>query len=116
MKSVDLALIAAGAGTYLLRYLPMAGSRFLVRLPDTSPLYRVLQAMGPAAITSLAVVCLVALPAGHGWSPVSLAAVMAGVLSVFAVHRRTGNLAVVTLVPALVYGMVFSLASWLPGG
>ncbi len=113
MKTVEIALLFAGAGTFLLRYLPMAGTGRLGRLPETTPIHRILQSMGPAAIAALAAVSLLVLPAAHGWSAVSLLAVAAGVGAVLVVRRRTGNLALATLVPALVYGAVLSAPSWL---
>ncbi len=113
MDVVDIALVLAGAGTFLLRYLPMAGAGRLDRLPGNAPLYRGLQAMGPAAIAALAAVSLLALPPAHGWSATSLLAVAAGGVAVFVVRRWTGSLALAALVPALVYGAVLAAPAWL---
>lgn len=101
-----MAVLLAGAGTYLIRYLPMRGHR-----PSDRPAgiaARFLAAVGPASVAALLALSL--LPLGGpavGWGP--RLAVAAGLAAVWALHRATGNIALATLGGAAAYGMAAAL-------
>ena len=113
MKTVELAIIVAGVCTWLLRFLPMAGMRIFSSMPKKSFKYKMLQALGPTAIAALVAMSLSSLLRAHDFSLLELLSLAAGVAAVAAVQRFTDNLALSTLLPALIYGVIRSAPHWL---
>ena len=113
MKTVELAVIVIGVGTWLLRFLPMAGTRIFSRMPEKSFRYKMLLSLGPAAIAALVTVSLSSLLKAHDFSLLEIFSLAAGVVAVAAVQRLTDNLALSTLTPALAYGVIHSVPHWL---
>lgn len=105
-----LIVILAGLGTFLLRYLPLrkVAQRPASSKPRSARSQAFLQAIGPAAITSLLVVSLWPL-----WTepPASRAlAIVLALASIVITRRFTRDIAIPTLVGATVYGV---LVAWL---
>lgn len=107
----DLAVIVAlcGAGTFLLRLLPIWQTRRRPRTSATSGrLHAFLQGIGPAAITALLVVSL--WPALKSSEPAVQTMVTVMALAViYAIKRWRGGIAGPTLAGALVYGFLIHL-------
>ena len=102
-----LIVILAGLGTFLLRYLPLrTTARPASSKPRSARSQAFLQAIGPAAITSLLVVSLWPLwaqsPTRGPW------AIMLALLTIVLIRRFTRDIAIPTLMGATVYGVVIA--------
>lgn len=111
MSELTLIIILSGAGTFLLRYLPIWQAR---RKPRTAPasgrLRAFLQGIGPAAMTALLVVSLWAMVRGN--EPTGQALVVFAALAViYVMKRRFGGIALPTLSGALAYGILMHFIS-----
>lgn len=111
MSELTLIIILSGAGTFLLRLLPIWRAR---RKPQTTAssgrLRAFLQGIGPAAMTALLVVSLwpmVRHDAQSGQALVTLAALTV----IFLVKKWFSGIALPTLTGALVYGLLMHLIS-----
>lgn len=95
-------ILLAGAGTFLMRFLPLVTGSGLSQHP--SRLRLMLSALGVTAITALIVLSLVGL-----WQPEqpfgSTLRMLAGSVSVLAALRFSGHVGLATLVGAAVYGL-----------
>ncbi len=101
MSFITLILLA-GAGTFLMRFVPLVTGAGLSERP--SRLTLMLSALGLTAITALIVLSLYGL-----WQPQqpigSTLRLVAGSLSVLVALRMSGHVGVATLVGAVVYGL-----------
>jgi len=107
-----LALVLAGLGTYLIRYLPLRHAAWLLGEGEGKdggerPLTRALAAIGPAAVVALTTLSLfeLARPAAASGTAQGWLALALGGLAVWLVHRLSGAVALATLAGALVYGL-----------
>lgn len=95
-------ILLAGAGTFLMRFLPLITGSGLSQRP--SRLTLMLSALGLTAITALIVLSVVGL-----WQPEeafgSMLRLVVGSVSVLVALRISGHVGVATLVGAVVYGM-----------
>ena len=95
-------ILLAGAGTFLMRFLPLVTGSGLSQHP--SRLRLMLSALGLTAITALIVLSLFGL-----WQPQqpvgSTLRLVAGSVSVLVALRMSGHVGVATLVGAVVYGL-----------
>ncbi|HET8904179.1 MAG TPA: AzlD domain-containing protein [Saccharospirillum sp.] len=101
MSFITLILLA-GAGTFLMRFVPLVTGSGLSQRP--SRLTLMLSALGLTAITALIVLSLYGL-----WQPQqpvgSTLRLVAGSVSVLVALRISGHVGVATLVGAVVYGL-----------
>lgn len=101
MSFITLILLA-GAGTFLMRFVPLVTGSGLSQRP--SRLTLMLSALGLTAITALIVLSLFGL-----WQPQqpvgSTLRLVAGTASVLVALRMSGHVGVATLVGAVVYGL-----------
>ena len=104
-------VLACGAGTFLIRYLPLLlHARLSGAKRPSARMRRALDAIGPSAIVALLVVALSTIVAGPTlWKDV--VSVFAGLLGVAVGKRVTGEIAWGTLMGVLSYG----LGLWLMG-
>ncbi len=97
-------IILCGAGTFLLRFLPIWQHRRKASTRATSgALHRFLQGIGPAAITALLAVSLwpmLTISMGRGLATV------AALIVIVLVKRKIGGIAVPTLTGAVIYGLL----------
>ena len=103
---MDLTILACGIGTFLLRLLPILFNPHHTETTDSfiKAVRGMMNAIGPAAITSLLVVSI--WPPEHaGLDPQYLGALAAGLLSVYLTRRTLGGITLPTLTGALVYGL-----------
>ncbi|QJQ96543.1 MULTISPECIES: AzlD domain-containing protein [Halomonadaceae] len=104
-----MVIVAAGVGTYLIRYVPLVFGRRLASAQGF--LARVLAALGVAAIASLIALSLWGL-----WWPepdlVNTLRLFLGCATVLALLRLTGNIGLATLSGALAYGVLGPLLSF----
>lgn len=95
-------ILLAGAGTFLMRFVPLVTGSGLSERP--SRLTLMLSALGLTAITALIVLSLFGL-----WQPQqpvgSTLRLVAGSVSVLVALRMSGHVGVATLVGAVVYGL-----------
>lgn len=111
MSELTLIILLSGAGTFLLRFLPVWKAR---RKPETTPttsrLRAFLQGIGPAAMTALLVVSLWPMlrTGGQVWQTL---AVFAALAVIFATKRLFSGIALPTLTGALTYGLLMHLFS-----
>lgn len=113
MSTTELLLIVVlcGAGTFLLRLLPIWQVRRKSRgVSATGRVRAFLQGIGPAAITSLLVVSVWAMlrDSSNYGQPLAVLAAMA---TIFIIKARLGGIAGPTLAGALVYGSLMHLVS-----
>jgi|SRR5699024_2802087 len=102
-----LIVILAGLGTFLLRYLPLRKTaKPTSSKPRSARSQAFLQAIGPAAITSLLVVSL--WPLWTESPPYSAGAIILALLSIVLIRRFTRDIALPTLMGATVYGLVIA--------
>lgn len=108
-SSLLLLIVLAGAGTFLIRLLPMlwqAKTRKGYRRRDR--LRNALEAIGPSAIVALLAVSLWEMIAAHV-SPQSSVPVAVGLLGVWLGKRVLGSIAWATLSGVLAYGLTLWL-------
>lgn len=105
MIETNILIVAAGFGTFLLRYIPMRGARkYVLNNSRIGSLQRFLQGVGPAAITALLIASL--------WPDFSSAqygrqiSALTAVLALIIVKRITGGLVAPIFISAIVYGLV----------
>lgn len=98
-------IIAAGLGTFLLRFIPLQrAQKDASKRTDSRWWEPFFVSIGPAAIAALLVASLV--PELLNGTSRHAMAVAAGLCAVVAVKRELGGFAVATLVGALTYGLV----------
>lgn len=111
--SAELVILLCGAGTFLLRFIPIWRSRSQQQ-PDKAPaeklsaLQRFFQGIGPAAITALLLVSLWPFFVTSSSWPKALSALLA-LLVTYIGKRITRGLAGPTLLGAAVYGLLIHL-------
>lgn len=109
MSDLAIIVVLCGAGTFLLRFLPIWQARRKPHTTHTSRRLRAfLQGIGPAAITALLVVSL--WPVQKRDEP--LGQIMATVMAlavIYGIKRWRGGIAGPTLAGALVYGGLMHL-------
>ena len=111
MSELALIILLSGAGTFLLRLLPIWQSRRKPHATLSSGRLRAfLQGIGPAAMTALLVVSLWPLMREGAPSGQSLVTLMALVV-IFLVKRWLSGIALPTLAGALVYGALMHFIS-----
>lgn len=105
ISRLDLIVLLCGAGTFLLRFLPMWQTR---RKSGTSVLpgrlHHLLQGIGPAAITALLVVSLWPSFVTNYHLDTALGTGLA-LLSILVIKRLSGGIAAPTLAGAIIYGL-----------
>lgn len=105
ISRLDLIVLLCGAGTFLLRFLPMWQTR---RKSGTSVLpgrlHHLLQGIGPAAITALLVVSLWSSFVTNYHLETALGTGLA-LLSILVIKRLSGGIAAPTLAGAIIYGL-----------
>lgn len=99
-------VILCGAGTFLLRYLPIWRNRRQAKSANTSAtMQRFLQGIGPAAISALLALSLWSMvTSGPGMKP--LVATGLALFSIFLVKKKYGGIGGPTLAGAVVYGLL----------
>ncbi|HLR77973.1 MAG TPA: AzlD domain-containing protein [Burkholderiaceae bacterium] len=109
MSELTLIIILSGAGTFLLRFLPIWRARRRSGTTTTSGRVRAfLQGIGPAAMTALLVVSLWSLMRDTG-TPVQALATAAALAVIYLLKRWFSGIALPTLAGALCYGMLAHL-------
>ncbi|MBP6019811.1 MAG: AzlD domain-containing protein [Burkholderiaceae bacterium] len=110
MSETDLIVILCGAGTFLLRFLPIWQNRRKVKSSTTSgAMQRFLQGIGPAAISALLAISLWSIVKdGQGIAPIVAAGL--ALLSIFLVKQKLGGIGGPTLAGAVVYGLLMHFA------
>lgn len=105
-------LLLCGAGTFLLRWLPLWHARLRGRAAGTpGRVPRWLAGIGPAAVAALFAVSAGGLLAGDV-SPRRVAALALALAAIGIAHRVRGGIVLPTLVGALVYGLLACLPPW----
>ncbi len=105
ISQLDSIVLLCGAGTFLLRFLPIWKARRKSDAPATSGrLHRLFQGVGPAAITALLVVSLWPTLVTN-FHPTSALATCLALLSILVIKRLCGGIAGPTLVGAIFYGL-----------
>lgn len=100
-------ILAAGLGTFLMRYLPLHHSRERKISSQTESEWRwraFITAIGPAAITALLISSLA--PDLFNDHSLNMIATLSGVCAVVVIKRYSGGFAVATLAGALVYALI----------
>ncbi|HLU15282.1 MAG TPA: AzlD domain-containing protein [Burkholderiaceae bacterium] len=109
MSELTLIIILAGAGTFLLRFLPIWQARRRPAATRTSGRVQAfLQGIGPAAMTALLVVSLWPLMVHNEHIGQTLATI-AALTIIYAVKRWFSGIALPTLAGALCYGIFMHL-------
>lgn len=99
-------LVLSGAGTFLLRFLPIWRARRNPGTRSASPRLRAfLQGIGPAAMTALLVVSLWPMARGNDHAAQGLIT-MAALTIIYLAKRWLGGIAFPTLMGALGYGLM----------
>ncbi|MFC3340377.1 AzlD domain-containing protein [Paracandidimonas soli] len=111
--SPELVIVLCGAGTFLLRFVPLWRSRSRQQATDAAPdrpsaLHRFFQGIGPAAITALLLVSLWPFFVASGSWQKALSAGLA-LLVIYIGKRLTHGLAGPTLLGAGAYGLLMHL-------
>lgn len=111
MSELTLIIILSGAGTFLLRLLPIWQSRRKPQATASSGRLRAfLRGIGPAAMTALLVVSLWPMVGGDAQAGQALVT-LAALTIIFIVKRWFSGIALPTLTGALVYGLLMHLIS-----
>lgn len=109
MSELTLIIILSGAGTFLLRFLPIWQARRRSKAPATSGRFRAfLQGIGPAAMTALLVVSIWPLVQGNEHAGQTLATFVA-LAVIWLVKHWFSGIALPTLAGALSYGVLMHL-------
>ena len=105
ISRLDLIVLLCGAGTFLLRFLPMWQTRRKSGTPVLpGRLHHLLQGIGPAAITALLVVSLWPSLVTNFHPKTALGTGLA-LLSILVIKRLSGGIAAPTLAGAIIYGL-----------
>ena len=105
MSHLDLIVLLCGAGTFLLRFLPLWQARRKPGVADSSkPLHCLFQGIGPAAITALLVVSLWSTQVTNFHLTSAFGTCLA-LLAIVAIKRLVGGITVPTLAGAIIYGL-----------
>ncbi|NYT66289.1 AzlD domain-containing protein [Alcaligenaceae bacterium] len=110
MSETDLIVILCGAGTFLLRFLPIWQNRRKVKSTTTSlAMQRFLQGIGPAAISALLALSLWSIVQdSQGMTPT--VAVAMALLGIYLVKQILGGIGAPTLAGAVIYGLLMHFA------
>lgn len=111
ISETDVIVILCGAGTFLLRFLPIwQNRRKKVKSSATSgAMQRFLQGIGPAAISALLAISLWSMvKGGQGIAPI--VTIGLALLSIFLVKQKFGGIGGPTLAGAVVYGFLMHFA------
>lgn len=106
MSELLLIIVLSGAGTFLLRFLPIWRARRGPGTRSASPRLRAfLQGIGPAAMTALLVVSLWPMVRGNDHAAQGLITV-AALTTIYLTKRWLGGIAFPTLLGAVCYGLL----------
>ena len=109
--SPEIVIVLCGAGTFLLRFIPVWRSRSqhnAEQPQEPSALNRFFQGIGPAAITALLLISLWPFfITDASWQKALCAG--AALLVIYSVKKLAGGLAGPTLVGAVAYGLLMQL-------
>lgn len=109
MSELILIIVLSGAGTFLLRFLPIWRARRRPGAASASPrLQAFLQGIGPAAMTALLVVSLWPMVRGNDHAAQGLITLVALVV-IYLTKRWLSGIALPTLTGALSYGLLMHL-------
>lgn len=112
MSELTLIIILSGAGTFLLRLLPIWQARRKPRAASASGRLRAfLQGIGPAAMTALLVVSLWSMMSSEGQPSGQALAALTALTVIALVKHWSSGIALPTLTGALTYGILMHLIS-----
>lgn len=113
ISQTHLIIVLCGAGTFLLRFLPLWRNRRKPRgAAAPGPVQGFLQGIGPAAVSALLTVSLWPMVV-NGPGVTSAAATLLALVAMYLVKKKMGGIAGPTLVGAAVYGALMHCAALL---